>query len=242
MGTAFDRTKLLINEETFKIVQDATVMVVGCGGVGAMCVEALARFGVTKLIIVDHDTVSVSNINRQVHATHQTIAQKKVEALKDRVLAIQPMCNVRTIDVFINNESIDLLKEYQVDVLVDAIDTVTNKLLLIRYAQENSLKIVSSMGMGNRIDPTKVTSMPLKKTTYDPLAKVMRYQCRKQGLDDTIMVVCSLEQPIKQNVKINDSNILKESMPPASSSFVPMAAGLACAYQSIKMIIEKESL
>ncbi len=242
METAFDRVKLLINEDTFKIVQNATVMVVGCGGVGAMCVEALARFGVTKLILVDHDTVSVSNINRQIHATYPTISQKKIEVLKDRVFAIQPACEVRTIDAFINNETIEMLKEYNVDVVVDAIDTITNKLLLIKYAQENNLKIVSSMGMGNRIDPTQVAIMPLKKTTYDPVAKVMRYQCRKQGLDDTIMVVCSLEQPIKQNVKINESNILKESMPPASSSFVPMAAGLACAYQSIQMIIEKELL
>lgn len=240
METAFDRIKLLINENTFDKIQKATVMVVGCGGVGAMCVEALARFGITKLIIIDHDVVNVSNINRQIHATYQSISQKKVDALKKRVLLIQPTCQVICLDVFVDKEVIETLREYNVDVIVDAIDTITNKLLLIKYAQENNIKIISSMGMGNRMDPTKVTIMPLKKTTYDPVAKVMRYQCRKQGLDDTMMVVCSLEQPIKQNVIVNDSNILKESKPPASSSFVPMAAGLACAYQSIRMIVEKE--
>src|SRR5690554_437205 len=240
METAFDRIKLLIDNESFDLIRKSTVMVVGCGGVGAMCVEALARFGVPKLILVDHDVVNVTNINRQIHATHQTISQKKIEALKDRVLTIQPTCEVIGVDSFINDQTIEQLNKYHVDVIVDAIDTITNKLLLIKYAQENNIKIVSSMGMGNRMDPTKVTIMPLRKTTYDPLAKVMRYQCRKQGLDDTIMVVCSLEQPIKQTVRVNQSKILKESMPPASSSFVPMAAGLACAYQCIEMIVEKE--
>lgn len=239
MERAFDRIKLLINEHQFNKISQSTIMVVGCGGVGAMCAESLARFGVNNIILMDHDVVNITNLNRQIHATVNNINQKKVNALKDRILAISPQCHVITLDTFLNEESIKLLENFSIDVIVDAIDTVTSKLLLIKYAQQHSIAIVSSMGMGNRIDPTKVTIMPLNKTSYDPLAKVMRYQCRKQGLNDKLMVVTSLEVPKKQTKRISDSPILKEAMPPSSSSFVPMAAGLACGYQAIMLALER---
>ncbi len=239
MESAFDRIKLLINEHQFNKISQSTIMVVGCGGVGAMCAESLARFGVNNIILMDHDAVNITNLNRQIHATVNNINQKKVNALKDRILAISPQCHVITLDTFLNEESIKLLENFSIDVIVDAIDTVTSKLLLIKYAQQHSIAIVSSMGMGNRIDPTKVTIMPLNKTSYDPLAKVMRYQCRKQGLNDKLMVVTSLEVPKKQTKRISDSPILKEAMPPSSSSFVPMAAGLACGYQAIMLALER---
>lgn len=239
MESAFDRIKLLINEHQFNKISQSTIMVVGCGGVGAMCAESLARFGVNNIILMDHDVVNITNLNRQIHATVNNINQKKVNALKDRILAISPQCHVITLDTFLNEESIKLLENFSIDVIVDAIDTVTSKLLLIKYAQQHSIAIVSSMGMGNRIDPTKVTIMPLNKTSYDPLAKVMRYQCRKQGLNDKLMVVTSLEVPKKQTKRISDSPILKEAMPPSSSSFVPMAAGLACGYQAIMLALER---
>ena len=239
MESAFDRIKLLINEHQFNKISQSTIMVVGCGGVGAMCAESLARFGINNIILMDHDAVNITNLNRQIHATVNNINQKKVNALKDRILAISPQCHVITLDTFLNEESIKLLENFSIDVIVDAIDTVTSKLLLIKYAQQHSVAIVSSMGMGNRIDPTKVTIMPLNKTSYDPLAKVMRYQCRKQGLNDKLMVVTSLEVPKKQTKRISDSPILKEAMPPSSSSFVPMAAGLACGYQAIMLALER---
>lgn len=188
---------------------------------------------------MDHDVVNITNVNRQIHATVNSIKQKKVNALKDRILSISPQCHVITLDTFLNEASIKLLEGLSIDVIVDAIDTVTSKLLLIKYAQQHSIAIVSSMGMGNRIDPTKVTIMPLNKTSYDPLAKVMRYQCRKQGLNDKLMVVTSLEVPKKQTKRISDSPILKEAIPPSSSSFVPMAAGLACGYQAIMLALER---
>lgn len=240
MDSAFGRIKLLIDESDFKQIRNSKVMVVGCGGVGAMCVEALARMGVGTLILVDHDVVNITNLNRQVHALHSTIGKKKIKALKNRIMDIQADIQVIDLDMFVNQDNISVFDQYEVDVIVDAIDTVSSKLLLIEYAQTHKIDIVSCMGMGNRLDPTQIQVLPLRKTQGDPLAKVMRYQCRKQGLDDRIMVVASLEIPIKQNQRLNESSILKEAMPPASSSFVPMAAGLACGHQVIKYLLKKE--
>ena len=242
MDIEFSRIKLLIEPHHFAALRKSSVMVIGCGGVGAMCIESLARMRVGYLILVDHDVVSVTNINRQVHALHQTVNQKKIDVMKQRVLDIQPSCQVITLDMFINQDNLHVLDDYDIDVIVDAIDTVTSKLLCIQYAQARAIDIVSCMGMGNRMDPTKVQVVPLRKTNTDPLAKVMRYECRKRGIDDTIMVVSSLEVPIKQNRRLNDSKILKEAQPPASCSFVPMAAGLACGYQVVNYIIEKRCL
>ncbi len=237
MDKALDRVELLIGKQQTQQIMDSSIMVVGCGGVGAMAAEALVRFGVGKIILVDHDVVAMSNLNRQIHATVTSIGEKKVDALYKRLRSISDRCDVITIDRFIDQSNIDELFKIQIDVMIDAIDTVTSKLMLIKKAQEHDIPIVSSMGMGNRMDPTQIRVLPLNKTTHDPLAKVVRYQCRKQGLDDTIRVVCSLETPIKQTVRINDSPILKQAMPPSSSSFVPMAAGLACGYEAISIIL-----
>jgi tRNA A37 threonylcarbamoyladenosine dehydratase len=193
------------------------------------------------MILVDHDVVSTSNINRQIHATTLTVGQKKVEALSIRLQQINPTCIIETKDIFADATSIEDILDNQVNAIVDAIDTVTSKLLLIEYAQSHNIPLISCMGMGNRFDPTQVTITQLRRTLNDPLAKVMRYECRKCGLNDKMLVVSSTEIPIKQNKVIKESTILKESMPPASSSFVPMAAGLACGYQVISYLVEKEN-
>jgi tRNA threonylcarbamoyladenosine dehydratase len=240
MDKHLDRIELLIGVDNTEIIKQSSVMIVGCGGVGAMAAEALVRFGVGKLFLVDHDISAPSNINRQIHATVESIGLKKVKALSQRLLAINPDCDIIKIEEFINNDNIKSIFERKFNCMVDAIDTVTSKCLLYEHAQKNNIPIISSMGMGNRLDPTLIRVMPLNKTINDPLARVMRYQCRKRGLDDKMKVVCSIELPKKQTKKINESSILKESMPPSSSSFVPMAAGLACGHEVVKILLNKE--
>ncbi len=242
MEKHLDRVELLIGEKDTKAIQQSSVMVVGCGGVGAMAAESLVRFGVGKLYLIDHDISAPSNLNRQIHATVDTIGFKKVDALANRLLAINPKCTIIKIDEFVSHDNIDKIFNLEFECIIDAIDTITSKCLLLEHAQRLQIPIVSSMGMGNRLDPTQVKVMQLRKTINDPLAKVMRYQCRKRGLSDKIRVVCSTELPKKQTKKIKESSILKEAMPPSSSSFVPMAAGLACGYEVIKILLKREEL
>lgn len=241
MEGSLDRIELLIGEKKLNTIKNSTVIVFGCGGVGAMCAESLVRHGVGHIIIVDHDVVSVSNINRQIHATTETVGVKKIKALSDRLSLINPACIIEAKDVFVDATNIeDILGDY-VDAIVDAIDTVTSKLVIIEHAQTHNIPLVSCMGMGNRLDPTQICITQLRKTFNDPLAKVMRYECRNRMLNDKMLVVSSNEMPIKQNKVVCESTILKESMPPASSSFVPMAAGLACGHQVISYLVEKEN-
>ncbi len=242
MDKHLDRVELLIGEKNTEIIKQSSVMIVGCGGVGAMAAEALVRFGVGKLFLVDHDISALSNLNRQIHATVESIGLKKVEALSQRLLAINPNCEIIKIEEFVNDENIGSIFNNKFNCIIDAIDTVTSKCLLYEHAKQNDIPIVSSMGMGNRLDPTQIRVMPLNKTINDPLARVMRYQCRKRGLNDKIKVVCSIELPKKQTKKINESSIFKESMPPSSSSFVPMAAGLACGHEVVKILLNKEEV
>lgn len=241
MESSLDRIKLLIGKEKLNTIDNATVVIFGCGGVGAMCAESLVRHGVGHMILVDFDVVSITNINRQIHATTKTIGEKKIVALSNRLHDINPSCFIETKDVFVDASNVESILNNDVDVIVDAIDTVTSKLLIIEHAQKYNIPLISCMGMGNRMDPTQVSIMQLRRTFNDPLAKVMRYECRKRNLNDKMLVVSSTEIPIKQNTVVQESTILKQSKPPASGSFVPLAAGLACGHQVIKYLIEKEN-
>ena len=150
----FSRTELLIKKEGIEALQNSTVAIFGVGGVGGFVVEALARAGVGTLHIIDHDTVSISNLNRQIIATHQTIDQKKVEVMKERILSINPHCHVLTYDDFFLPETVDYFPFDEFDYIVDAVDTVTAKIKLVEIAQEKKIKIISSMGTGNApVDP-----------------------------------------------------------------------------------------
>jgi tRNA A37 threonylcarbamoyladenosine dehydratase len=240
MENALDRIELLVGVEKLEIIKNSTIIVFGCGGVGAMCAESLVRHGIGHIILVDHDVVSTTNINRQIHATTLTVGQKKIDALSERLKQINPSCLIEVKDIFVDASNLQEILTNEVDVIVDAIDTVTSKLLIIEYAQNHKISLISCMGMGNRLDPTQVGIVQLRRTFNDPLSKVMRYECRKRGLNDKMLVVSSTEIPIKQNKKISESTIFKESMPPASSSFVPLAAGLACGHQVISYVLEKE--
>jgi tRNA threonylcarbamoyladenosine dehydratase len=230
---------LVGDDNTIKISKKC-VMVVGLGGVGAIAAESLARFGIGKLILVDHDVVVKSNLNRQVHASLDTIGMRKTDALIRRIHSIKPDCELIGIDRFVSMETLSELFVYSVDYVIDAIDTVGSKCDLIEYCQKHDIRIISSLGMGNRMDPTQVKIVRLKDTFEDPLAKVVRYQIRKRGLSDKIDVAFSLEKPIKQKVELNESEVRKERMPPASSPFVPNAAGLACASFVIRKLLEEK--
>jgi tRNA A37 threonylcarbamoyladenosine dehydratase len=239
MDESLARIRLLIGNEKAELISRKCVMVVGLGGVGAIAAESLARFGIGKLILVDHDVIVKSNLNRQMHASLETVGMKKVDAMIKRIHSIKPDCELVGLDVFVSKETLSLMFVHDVDYVIDAIDTVGSKCDLIEYCQRNDIKIVSSLGMGNRMDPTQVRIVRLKDTFEDPLAKVVRYQIRKRGLSDKIDVAFSMEKPIKQTVELNESDVRKVRMPPASSPFVPNAAGLACASFVIRKLLEE---
>lgn len=234
-----ERTALLLGNNGVEQLKETSVMVVGIGGVGSYCVEALARCGIGRLILVDHDCVSLSNLNRQIHATYDTIGRLKTDVMKERILSYRKDCEILTYPMFYQTEINEQLFQTKVDFVVDAIDTVSAKLDLISYCLAHKMPFISSMGMANRMDPTKVAVSELMKTSYDPLAKVMRSQVRKRRLKGKIPVVYSSEQPIKQNQVTNPhAEIRKLRIPPASSPFVPTAAGLACAAYAVKVILK----
>lgn len=233
-----ERTRLLLGNKQVEILKDATVMIVGIGGVGSYCAEALARCGIGRLLLVDHDCVSDSNLNRQIHATYDTIGRPKTEVMKERIFSYQKDCEVILYPMFYQAENNKELFENKIDFVVDAIDTISAKLDLIAYCLEHKIDFISCLGMANRLDSTAVCISELMKTSYDPLAKVMRSQVRKRRLKGKIPVVFSTEQPIKQNVeKYPDAPTRKLRIPPASSPFVPAAAGLACAGYAVRKII-----
>lgn len=222
MENQFQRCEWIYSLDYLNKIQDKKIAIFGLGGVGGSAAEALARFGFKHFLIVDNDVVNLTNINRQVIATHSSVGKSKVEVMKARLLDINPEIEVITSDVFlleINDFPFDL-KEY--DFVVDAIDTTTAKLNLIQYCVENNINIISSLGCGNRKDPSKLQIMDLDKTSYDPLAKVMRKELGLRGIKH-LPVVCSTEIPVKAAKEENGRHI------PGSSTFVPPVAGIMLA-------------
>lgn len=213
-----ERTKGLIGEEGVKKLRNATVLVCGLGGVGGTALEALARSGVEHFILVDFDVVAPSNLNRQVLYTSLDVGKQKVEVAKNRILSINSESSIAILNKRIDNSIQTNLKEYQVSFIIDAIDDVPGKVALATFALQNDIPIITSLGMANRLDPTKVIITRLDKTTNDPLAKKLRYEYKQAGLDTKLInVAYSLEQPIKDGNKLN------------SMMMVPSAAGLAIA-------------
>ena len=237
--TPLQRMELLIGEENLNKLQNSSVMVVGIGGVGSYVCEALARSGVKKLILVDGDCVALSNLNRQIHATYDTLNQSKTQVMKERILTYRNDCEVICFDLFYKEEENERLFSQPVDFVVDAIDTMSSKLSLIKYCLAHKIPFISSMGMANRMDPTKIEITELSKTSYDPVAKIIRQLVRKEKIKGKIPVVWSSEQPSVQTRIINENGVTrKQKMPPASSPFVPSAAGLAIASYEVKKLIE----
>ena len=227
----FCRTELLVGEEGIAQLHNSKVIVLGIGGVGSFVVEALTRAGVGNLILVDNDTICISNINRQIHARQSTVGMIKVEAMKERVISINPNCNVEAKQVFITAENISEIIPSDVDYVVDAIDTVTSKLALAEYCYKNNINIISSMGTGNKIDPTQFRVSDVFKTKVCPLAKVMRYELRKRGVKK-LKVVYSEEMPMTPDKGRAVPSQKRQT--PGSISFVPPVAGMIIGGEVIK--------
>lgn len=238
----FSRTRLLIGDEPVERLAKAKVAVFGVGGVGGFCVEALARAGVGTLHLYDDDTVSESNLNRQIAALHSTLGQPKAEVMAQRVRDINPLCDVRAIQMFYlpeNGKAVDLS---QYDYVVDAIDTVAAKLDLAQRCTELQVKLISAMGSGNKLDPTAFVVTDISKTQGCPLARVMRKELRRRGINH-LKVVYSTEEPrpllgeIEAEVPVEKNTRPGEPgrrSTPGSVSFVPAAAGLVLAAAVIR--------
>lgn len=227
----FSRTISLIGIDAFEKLKGSSVAVFGIGGVGSYVSEALARSGVGSITLVDGDNVDISNINRQLIALHSTIGLPKVEVAKRRIMDINPNAQVNAVKLFYCTPSAFSLNGY--DYIVDAIDTVTSKLLLIEEAYKKNIPIISSMGAGNKLDPSKFEVTDIYKTSVCPLARVMRRELKKHGIEH-LKVVYSKEPPISPHQ--NDSPELKKS--PASIAFVPSVAGLILAGEVIRDLAE----
>ena len=227
----FCRTELLIGEEGIEKLHNSKVIVFGIGGVGSFVVEALTRVGVGNLILVDNDTICISNLNRQIHATQATVGNVKVEAMKARVLSINPNCNVEAKQEFITADNIQEIIPEDIDYVVDAIDTVTSKLALAEYCYKNDIKLIASMGTGNKMDPTQFRVTDVFKTKVCPLAKVMRTELRKRGVKK-LKVVYSEEIPMVPNKGRAVPSQKRQT--PGSISFVPPVAGMIIGGEVIK--------
>ena len=243
------RTGLLIGKEGLEKLKNSRVIVFGVGGVGSFTVEALARAGVGEITLIDNDTVDITNLNRQIHATYQTVDKAKVDIMKERILSINENCNVITHRVFVNNDNIAELVPRDVDYVVDAIDTVTAKLGLAEYCYKNDIRIMSSMGTGNKLDPTQFKVTDVFKTKVCPLAKVMRHELKKRGVKK-LKVVYSEEMPLKPLTPADLGFVAKapeengehvqlkaKRQTPGSISFVPPVAGMIIASQVVRDIL-----
>lgn len=235
MVNEFSRTELLIGEKGLKRLKKATVMVLGVGGVGSHCIEALARSGVGTLILVDNDTVSVTNINRQSIAYHSTVGEYKTKLMKDHIHDISPMIDVYTYEKFVLPENLSEIFEKKVDYIVDAIDTVTAKLALVEYAKKNDIPIISCMGTGNKLHPELFQIADISKTSVCPLCKVMRKELKNRGIKH-LKVLYSEEKPIDISDKSTGEDKGMRRALPGSISFVPPVAGLLIAGEVIRDI------
>lgn len=222
----WSRLEGLVGKENLEKIQNMTILIIGLGGVGGYAAESIARCGVQKMILVDPDTIDESNINRQIIATTKTIGRKKVDMWKERIQDIHPTCEVLKIEKFICEENLEELLKFNPDYIIDACDTLQTKKEIIRTCLKNHIKFISSMGTGNKLDPSKLKIMDIRKTAYDPLARSIRKMVKEEKLQGKIIVVCSDEKKIKT----------KNSMV-ASNSFVPATAGLLCTSYIINDII-----
>ena len=239
MQEQFSRTGLLLGEEAVEKLQRARVAVFGLGGVGGYVVEALARAGVGQLDLIDRDTVSLSNLNRQILATHKTIGMDKTEAARQRVLDINPDSVVRVHNLFYGPDTASCLDFSRFDYIVDAIDTVTAKLSMVEQARAAGTPIICCMGTGNKLDPSRFQVADISKTTMYPLARVMRKELGKRGIRH-LKVVYSQEEALSPTGWEEEAAACGKRQIPGSVSFVPGAAGLILAGEVIRDLIARE--
>lgn len=253
MLNQFSRTRLLYGEEAMNILASSRIAVFGIGGVGGYAVEALARTGVGALDLIDDDRVCLTNINRQILATKKTVGKYKVDVAEERILDINPDCRVRTYRTFYLPETEDQFDFRSYDYVIDAIDTVTGKLAIIRNAKQAGVPVISSMGAGNKIHPGAFEVTDLYKTSVCPLARVMRRECRKLGID-SLKVVYSKEKPVRPVEDISIScrqhcicppgtarKCTERRDIPGSTAFVPSVAGLLIAGEVVNDLVGQET-
>lgn len=228
MSDQYSRTEMVIGAEAVEKIKSASVIVFGIGGVGSYVVEGLARAGVGRLILVDNDVVDITNINRQLPALHSTVGKPKAQVMADRVKDINPDCDVDAAICFFMPDNADEFDFSEVDYVVDAIDTVTGKLALIEKAYNDNVPVISSMGTGNKLDPSVFKITAIEKTKVCPLAKVMRKELKNRGIQG-VKVLYSEEEPIKH----------EGQRTPGSISFVPSVAGLMIAGEVVRDLISK---
>ncbi len=245
---SLSRTELLIGKEGLDKLRNSKVVVFGVGGVGSFTVEALARAGVGTIVIVDDDNVCLTNLNRQIHATYKTISKPKVEVMKERILSINHKCNVITHQTFVLEDNIKDIISDDCDYVVDAIDTVTAKIALAVYCEKNNIRLISSMGTGNKFDPTAFKIADIYDTKVCPLAKVMRYELKKRGVKK-LKVVYSEEKPIKpDDTEVTTcktgcictggtKKCAQKRQIPGSISFVPPVAGMIAASAVVRDLV-----
>ncbi|PZE19464.1 tRNA threonylcarbamoyladenosine dehydratase [Paenibacillus xerothermodurans] len=245
----FSRTELAIGPEGLDVMRNSCVAVLGVGGVGSIASEALARTGVGRLVLIDKDVVDITNVNRQIQALTTTVGQPKVDLMRDRILQINPDCDVAALRMFYTEETYEQVFEYPLDYVIDASDTISYKIHLIKQCLERKIPVISSMGAANKMDPTKFQVADISKTTMDPLARVIRHKLRKEGIKKGVKVVFSTEQPLKPREDVtqrivpdNAPEIRKAQQPPASNAFVPPVAGLIMVSVVVKDLLEKADL
>lgn len=243
----FSRTELVVGPEGLEKLKASSVCVLGMGGVGSYAVEALARSGIGKLILVDKDVVDVTNINRQIPALNHTVGQSKTQVMADRVKQINPDCEVIALDLFFLEDTKEEVFQYNPDYIVDSIDNITAKILLIVECNRRGIPIISSMGAANKLDPTKFKVMDISKTRVDPIAKIIRRKLKDYGITKGVRVVCSTESPTKPREDVRQQIVPEEveqgqaprkaKIPPASIAFVPSVAGLIQASVVVRDIV-----
>lgn len=224
----FERLISLIGEEAFERLQKKKILVVGLGGVGSYLVESLVRSGISNLTIVDPDVVDITNINRQLIALHSTIGKKKVDVVSSRIKDINPNCQVEKQDIFLNRENQNLILEREYDFIIDCCDSMDTKKLLIDFSMHSNTPLASSMGTANKMDPSKLEIVEIRKTMNDPVARILRKYVKDQKYDKKIMVLSSKELPKKNGTIL------------ASNAFVPSTAGLILSSYVIRKIINDE--
>lgn len=252
MLNQFSRTQLLIGRNGMEVLQQSRVAVFGIGGVGGFAVEALARSGIGALDLVDDDRVCLTNLNRQLHATRRTVGKYKVQVARERIHEINPDCAVTTYQTFFTGETASQFDFTAYDYIIDAIDTVTGKLELVAQANRTGTPIISSMGAGNKMDPTAFEVADLYQTSVCPLAKVMRRECRKRGIHN-LKVVYSKEPPIRPLEDMTIScrkhcicppgtarKCTERRDIPGSMAFVPSVVGLILAGEVVKDLVKMD--
>lgn len=239
MQNAFSRMEILVGEEGVNKLAESKIAVFGLGGVGSYVVEALARCGVGSLTLVDHDTVSMTNINRQLFALRSTVGRSKVMVAKERIRDIDENILVHTYETFYNEDTAGMFDFHSFDYIVDAIDTVTSKLLIIERAKACNVPILSCMGTGNKLNPSRFEITDISKTSVCPLAKVIRVELRKRGIRK-VKVLYSREKPIRVS-ETEEKKGRTDRPVPGSISFVPSVAGLMIAGEVVRDILDISS-